>query len=54
MQFFRRSSRPRSGHPERADGPPLRVSTLLCLVLGAMALVVLIGKAFLTFSWSLI
>jgi hypothetical protein len=40
MQLFRRPSRPRTGYPVRGNGPPLRVSTLLCLVLGAMALIV--------------
>lgn len=45
VRHSRKEFHPRAGHAARGEAPP-RVSTILCLILGGMTLLVLIGKAF--------
>ncbi|WP_018237457.1 hypothetical protein [Ensifer sp. BR816] len=48
-QLVRQSRKPiypRAANPARGEAPPPRVSTILCLVLAGMTLLVVIGKAF--------
>ncbi|APG94567.1 hypothetical protein SAMCFNEI73_pC0854 (plasmid) [Sinorhizobium americanum] len=48
-QLVRHSRKPihtRAAYPARGEPPPPRVSTILCLILAGMTLLVFIGKAF--------
>jgi hypothetical protein len=48
-QLVRQSPKPihpRAAYPARGEAPPPRVSTIIALILCAMTLLVLIGKAF--------
>ncbi len=54
IRHSRKPSHPGAEHPAPGAARPPRVSTILCLILGGMTLLVLIGKAFTTFSWSLL
>ncbi|WP_164476183.1 hypothetical protein [Sinorhizobium glycinis] len=45
VDHSRKEFHPCAGYPARGEAPP-RVSTILCLILGGMTLLVFIGKAF--------
>ncbi|AFL49547.1 hypothetical protein [Sinorhizobium fredii] len=45
VRHSRKPFHPRAEHLARGEAPPPRVSTILCLILGGMTLLVLIGKA---------